>query len=52
MLVNHINRYGRLETERLYDAPFTSMHSGRAIDGMFEDDHHAAPHKIVSEIRM
>ncbi|MBX7135836.1 MAG: DEAD/DEAH box helicase family protein [Fimbriimonadaceae bacterium] len=37
MLVNHISRYGRLETEKLYDPPFTSLHSD-GIDGLFEDE--------------
>jgi type I restriction enzyme R subunit len=37
MLVNHISRYGKLETEKLYDAPFTSLHSD-GIDGVFKDD--------------
>lgn len=37
MLVNHISRYGKLETEKLYDAPFTSLHSD-GIDGMFQDE--------------
>jgi type I restriction enzyme R subunit len=37
MLVNHISRYGKLETEKLYDAPFTSLHSD-GIDGLFQDE--------------
>jgi type I restriction enzyme R subunit len=41
MLVNHISRYGKLETEQLYEAPFTSLHS-KGIDGMFEDDNQVA----------
>lgn len=41
MLVNHISRYGKLETERLYEAPFTSLHSD-GIDGVFENDRQVA----------
>ena len=37
MLKNHIARYGSIELERLYEAPFTSIHSD-GIDGVFTDN--------------
>jgi type I restriction enzyme R subunit len=41
MLVNHISRYGKLETDKLYEPPFTSLHND-SIDGMFTDENQVA----------
>lgn len=37
MLQNHIAKYGSIELDRLYDAPFTSLHA-EGLDGVFKDD--------------
>ncbi len=37
LLQNHIARYGAIELGRLYDAPFTSVHS-EGLDGVFTDE--------------
>ena len=34
MLQNHIAKYGSIEIDRLYEAPFTSVHTD-SIDGLF-----------------
>lgn len=38
LLQNHIARYGSVELEKLYDAPFTSIHT-EGLDGVFTDNH-------------
>lgn len=43
MLKNHIAKYGSIEIGRLYEAPFTSVHTD-SIDGLFHDE------KEVTEI--
>lgn len=40
MLQNHIARYGSIEIGRLYEAPFTSVHTD-SIDGLFSDEEQA-----------
>ncbi len=37
LLQNHIARYGSIELERLYDAPFTSVHT-EGLDGVFPEN--------------
>lgn len=37
LLKNHLTRFGSIEIERLYDAPFTTIDSD-GIDGVFRDD--------------
>ena len=37
MLQNHIARYGSIELGRLYEAPFTTVHSD-GLDGVFSDE--------------
>lgn len=37
MLQNHIARYGTITVERLYEAPFTTLHS-EGLDGVFPDE--------------
>jgi len=37
MLENHISKYGSIELDRLYEAPFTSVHSD-GLDGVFKDE--------------
>lgn len=37
LLQNHIAKYGSIEIERLYEAPFTSINS-EGIDGVFTDE--------------
>lgn len=37
MLENHISKYGSIELGRLYEAPFTSVHSD-GLDGVFRDE--------------
>jgi type I restriction enzyme R subunit len=37
LLKNHLTRFGSIEIERLYDAPFTAIDSD-GIDGVFRDD--------------
>lgn len=37
MLQNHIAKYGSIEIDRLYEAPFTSLHA-EGIDGIFQND--------------
>ena len=34
LLKSHISRYGAIELERLWEAPFTTLHSS-GIDGVF-----------------
>jgi type I restriction enzyme R subunit len=37
MLENHISKYGSIELGRLYEAPFTTVHSD-GLDGVFRDE--------------
>jgi len=37
LLKNHISRYGSIEIEKLYDPPFTTIHS-QGLDGVFVDE--------------
>lgn len=37
LLQNHIAKYGSIEVARLYDPPFTSLHTD-SIDGLFPDE--------------
>lgn len=37
LLQNHIARYGSIELDRLYEAPFTTLHA-EGIDGIFADE--------------
>jgi type I restriction enzyme R subunit len=37
LLENHISKYGAIELERLYESPFTTLHSD-GVDGVFKDD--------------
>ena len=37
LLHNHIAKYGSIEIERLYEAPFTTL-SSEGVDGIFNDD--------------
>jgi len=37
MLENHISKYGSIELGRLYETPFTSVHSD-GLDGIFKDE--------------
>lgn len=37
LLQNHISKYGSIELERLYEPPFTLLHSD-GLDGVFDDD--------------
>jgi type I restriction enzyme R subunit len=37
LLQNHISKYGSIEIERLYEPPFTLLHSD-GLDGVFDDD--------------
>jgi len=37
MLENHISKYGSIELGRLYEAPFTTIHSD-GLDGVFRDE--------------
>ena len=37
LLKNHINRYGSIEIEQLYEPPFTTLHSD-GLDGVFIDE--------------
>lgn len=37
MLENHISKYGSIELGRLYEAPFTTIHSD-GLDGIFKDE--------------
>jgi type I restriction enzyme R subunit len=37
MLENHIVKYGSIQKEKLYDAPFTMLDSN-GVDGIFNDD--------------
>lgn len=38
MLENHISKYGSIELGRLYESPFTTVHSD-GLDGIFKDEH-------------
>ena len=38
LLKAHVARYGAIELEKLWDAPFTSIHGG-GVDGVFTDSH-------------
>lgn len=40
LLQNHIAKYGSIELERLYEAPFTTIHTD-SIDGLFPDQDQA-----------
>ncbi len=40
LLRNHIARYGSIELDRLYDAPFTTVHTD-SIDGLFKNNEQA-----------
>ena len=40
LLQNHIAKYGSIEIARLYEAPFTSLHTD-SIDGLFPDEEQA-----------
>jgi type I restriction enzyme R subunit len=37
LLQNHIAKYGSIEIARLYEPPFTTIHTD-SIDGLFSDD--------------
>jgi len=37
LLKNHISRYGSIQIEQLYEAPFTALHSD-GLDGVFADE--------------
>ena len=37
LLKNHISRYGSIQIEQLYEAPFTTLHSD-GLDGVFSDE--------------
>src|SRR5439155_22102327 len=37
LLQNHIARYGSIEVARLYEPPFTTLHTD-SIDGLFPDE--------------
>ncbi len=37
LLENHISKYGAIELERLYESPFTTLHSD-GVDGVFKDE--------------
>jgi type I restriction enzyme R subunit len=37
LLQNHIAKYGSIEIERLYEAPFTTL-SADGVDGIFAED--------------
>jgi type I restriction enzyme R subunit len=37
LLQNHIATYGAIELDRLYEAPFTTVHS-EGLDGVFTDE--------------
>ena len=37
LLKNHISRYGSIQIDQLYEAPFTALHSN-GIDGVFADE--------------
>ena len=47
LLQNHIARYGSIEVARLYEPPFTTLHTD-SIDGLFPDDEQA--HRIIEII--
>lgn len=36
LLQNHISKYGSIETERLYEPPFTNVHN-EGLEGVFDD---------------
>ena len=36
LLLNHIAKYGSIEVARLYEAPFTTVHTD-SLDGLFPD---------------
>ena len=36
LLKNHLSQYGTIELERLYEAPFTTLHAD-GVDGVFPD---------------
>jgi type I restriction enzyme R subunit len=40
LLQNHIAKYGSIEVDRLYEPPFTLLHSD-GIDGLFPDEEQA-----------
>jgi len=40
LLQNHIAKYGSIEIARLYDPPFTTIHTD-SIDGLFPDEDQA-----------
>ncbi len=37
LLKNHISRYGSIQIDQLYEAPFTALHSN-GLDGVFADE--------------
>jgi type I restriction enzyme R subunit len=37
LIKNHIRKYGTIQLEELYDAPFTTLHAD-SVDGVFKDD--------------
>ena len=43
LLQNHIAKYGSIEVARLYEPPFTSLHTD-SLDGLFPDEEQAAQH--------
>ena len=51
LLQNHIAKYGSIEVDRLYEPPFTTLHTD-SLDGVFPDedqvDEHARHHRIAS----
>ena len=47
LLQNHIAKYGSIEVARLYEPPFTTLHTD-SIDGLFPDEEQA--HRIIEII--
>src|SRR5439155_7969424 len=47
LLQNHIARYGSIEVARLYEPPFTTLHTD-SIDGLFPDEEQA--HRVIQVI--
>lgn len=51
LLQNHIARYGSIEVARLYDPPFTTVHTD-SLDGLFPDETEAsAVMKIIESFK-
>ena len=41
LLQNHIAKYGAIEVARLYEPPFTTLHTD-SLDGLFPDEEQAS----------